>query len=271
MGYVGNEPSVNFTSFAKQDITGDGTANYTLTYAVANANEIEVFVNNVRQEPSVAYTVSGTALTMTGNVASTDDFYVIYLGKALQTTTPPDGSVTSAKLVDSAVTTAKIADNAVSSAKISASLGKVLQAVAATPVTADQSVTNSSGFKSGGIYVQITPSSTSSKILIFLTATPFFASGGNFSTSIFRNVTSNLAIHTAITGGTNLGHSERGLVNFQDTNGDHVQPITMHILDSPNSTSEQTYLYAINTWSNNNHSAMLNNSTAQMTALEIGA
>jgi cytoskeletal protein CcmA (bactofilin family) len=98
MGYVGNEPSVNFTSFAKQDITGDGGASYTLTHAVANANEIEVFVNNVRQEPTSAYTVSGTALTMTGNVASTDDFYVIYLGKALQTTTPPDGSVTSAKL-----------------------------------------------------------------------------------------------------------------------------------------------------------------------------
>jgi len=98
MAYIGNEPSVNFTSFAKQDITGDGTANYTLTYAVANANEIEVFVNNVRQEPTEAYTVSGTALTMTGNVASTDDFYVIYLGKALQTTVPPDGSVTSAKI-----------------------------------------------------------------------------------------------------------------------------------------------------------------------------
>ena len=98
MGYVGNEPSVNFTSFAKQDITGDGGANYTLTHAVANANEIEVFVNNVRQEPTSAYSVSGTALTMTGNVASTDDFYVVYLGKAIQTTVPPDGSVTSAKL-----------------------------------------------------------------------------------------------------------------------------------------------------------------------------
>ena len=103
MAYIGNEPSVNFTSFAKQDITGDGGANYTLTYAVANANEIEVFVNNVRQEPSVAYTVSGTALTMTGNVASTDDFYVIYLGKALQTTVPPDGSVTNAKIVNSTI------------------------------------------------------------------------------------------------------------------------------------------------------------------------
>jgi hypothetical protein len=108
MGYVGNEPSVNFTSFAKQDITGDGGTSYTLTHAVANANEIEVYVNNVRQEPTSAYSASGTALTMTGNVASTDDFYVIYLGKALQTTTPPDGSVSTAKLADSAVTNAKI-------------------------------------------------------------------------------------------------------------------------------------------------------------------
>tara|TARA_R100001460_G_scaffold7408_1_gene18909 strand:+ start:2123 stop:2950 length:828 start_codon:yes stop_codon:yes gene_type:complete len=113
MGYVGNEPSVNFTSFAKQDITGDGTPNYTLTHAVANANEIEVFVNNVRQEPTSAYTVSGTALTMTGNVASTDDFYVIYLGKAIQTTVPPDGSVTTAKIADDAITSAKIASSVV--------------------------------------------------------------------------------------------------------------------------------------------------------------
>ena len=103
MGYVGNEPSVNFTSFAKQDITGDGGANYTLTHAVANANEIAVFVNNVRQEPTSAYSVSGTALNMTGNVASSDDFYVIYLGKALQTTVPPDSSVTNAKIANTTI------------------------------------------------------------------------------------------------------------------------------------------------------------------------
>ena len=103
MGYVGNEPSVNFTSFAKQDITGNGGANYTLTHAVANANEIEVYVNNVRQEPTSAYSVSGTALTMTGNVASSDDFYVIFLGKALQTTVPPDSSVTNAKIANSTI------------------------------------------------------------------------------------------------------------------------------------------------------------------------
>ena len=92
----------------KQTITGNGGVSYTLTHAVANAQEIEVFVNNVRQEAGVAYTVSGTALTMTGNVASTDDFYVIYQGKALQTTVPPDDSVTTARINDGAVTNAKI-------------------------------------------------------------------------------------------------------------------------------------------------------------------
>ena len=109
MGYVGNQTTNAYSSMDKQVITGNGGANYTLTHAVANAQEIEVFVNNVRQEAGVAYTVSGTALTMTGNVASTDDFYVIYQGKALQTVVPPDGSVTTAKITDANVTEAKLA------------------------------------------------------------------------------------------------------------------------------------------------------------------
>lgn len=109
MGYVGN-PSTNlFTSMDKQDITGNGGASYTLSHAVANANEIEVFVNNVRQESGVAYTANGTALTMTGNVAISDDFYVVYQGKAVGTIVPPDGSVGTAKIADGSVTTAKLA------------------------------------------------------------------------------------------------------------------------------------------------------------------
>ena len=102
MGYVGNQTTNSYTSMDKQSITGNGGTSYTLDHAVANVNEIEVFVNNVRQEPSVAYTVAGTALTMTGNVASSDDFYVVFQGKALQTVVPPDGSVTNAKLASGA-------------------------------------------------------------------------------------------------------------------------------------------------------------------------
>jgi hypothetical protein len=107
MPFIGNTPDVNFTSFAKQDLTGvtgsPAKRGFTLTHAVANANEIEVFVNNVRQEPTEAYTVNGTGLTMTGDVETSDDFYIIYLGKAIQTTVPPDGSVSTAKIADSAV------------------------------------------------------------------------------------------------------------------------------------------------------------------------
>jgi len=117
MGYIGNQTSNSYTSLDKQTITGNGGASYTLDHAVANEQEIEVFVNNVRQEPSVAYTVSGTALTMTGNVESSDDFYVVFQGKAIQTVVPPDLTVDTAKIKDNAVTSAKIADDAVTTAK----------------------------------------------------------------------------------------------------------------------------------------------------------
>lgn len=122
MGYVGNQTTNAYTSITKQDLTGvTGSPvkrGFTLDHAVANANEIEVFVNNVRQEPSVAYTVSGTALTMTGDVETTDDFYVVFQGKAIQTVVPPDLTVDTAKIKDDAVTSAKIADDAVTTDKI---------------------------------------------------------------------------------------------------------------------------------------------------------
>ena len=89
MGYIGNQTSNSYTSMDKQTITGNGGTSYTLDHVVSNAQEIEVFVNNVRQEPGVAYTVVDNALTMTGNVESTDDFYVIFQGKAVGTVVHP--------------------------------------------------------------------------------------------------------------------------------------------------------------------------------------
>ena len=118
MGYIGNQTSNSYTSLDKQVITGDGGASYTLDHAVANENEIEVFVNNVRQEPSVAYSVSNTTLSMTGNVQASDDFYVVFQGKAIQTVTPPSSSVTTDMIVNDAVTTAKLNDDAVTTAKL---------------------------------------------------------------------------------------------------------------------------------------------------------
>ena len=70
MALLGNPLHKAFSEIPKQTITGNGTAGpYTLNYSAGGNQEIEVFVNNVRQEPGVAYTVSGTSLTMTGNVS----------------------------------------------------------------------------------------------------------------------------------------------------------------------------------------------------------
>ena len=89
MSYIGNPPAERFTSFDYQDLTGGSGTSFTLTHPVGNAQEILVMVNNVVQEPGVAYTVSGTALTMTGYIVAADDFYVVYRGKAIQTATHP--------------------------------------------------------------------------------------------------------------------------------------------------------------------------------------
>lgn len=108
MGYVGNTPAERYARMDKQTITGDGTTGpYTLDHSVGSEQELEVFVNNVRQEPGSgkAYTVSGNQLTMGGNVDSTDDFYLIYQGKTIGTVTPPDESITRDMLVTDLQTT----------------------------------------------------------------------------------------------------------------------------------------------------------------------
>ena len=99
MPYLGNEPAVAFTTVSYQDLTGGSGTSFTLDHPVANSNEIEIFVNNVRQEPSVAYNASGTSLTMTGSITSTDDFYVVFQGKAQQTIVPAlDSNLSVARL-----------------------------------------------------------------------------------------------------------------------------------------------------------------------------
>jgi len=100
MGYVGNQTSTSYTSMDKQTITGSGATAYTLSHSVSSESEIEVFVNNIRQEggSGKAYTVSGTTITFTESITSSDECYVVFQGKAIQTVVPPDGSVTSAKL-----------------------------------------------------------------------------------------------------------------------------------------------------------------------------
>ena len=78
MPYVGNPLANAFSSRVKQDLTGQSGTSFTLTHAVSSANDLSVYINHVRQEPTTAYTVDYNTLTTTGRVAGTDDLYIIY-------------------------------------------------------------------------------------------------------------------------------------------------------------------------------------------------
>ena len=113
MSYIGTPPSNAFTSLLKQDFSTSATTGYTLDHAVNNANDIALFINFVRQEPTAGYAASGTSLVLTSATASSDDMYCVYLGQALQTVNPSNASVGTAQLADSSVTSAKLASGAV--------------------------------------------------------------------------------------------------------------------------------------------------------------
>ena len=112
MPFIGNQPAEAFSSFQKQDFTTSATTSYTLDHPVANGNEIALFINFVRQEPTAAYTASGTSLTLTSATSASDDMYCVYLGKAVQTVNPPNGSVGTTQLADNSITSAKLASSA---------------------------------------------------------------------------------------------------------------------------------------------------------------
>jgi hypothetical protein len=92
MGYIGNQQTEGYSQVPpKQDLTGATGTSLTLTDAVASAEGIDLFINNVRQEPTMAYSVGGdgVTVTLTGSVVATDDIYVVYNSLARQTSTHP--------------------------------------------------------------------------------------------------------------------------------------------------------------------------------------
>jgi hypothetical protein len=95
LAYIGNIPAESYASFETETFSVSATANYTLSHAVANENEIRLVINGVVQQPGSgkAYTASGTTLTLTSATVSGDVMYAVYLGRALQTVNPPNASV----------------------------------------------------------------------------------------------------------------------------------------------------------------------------------
>ena len=103
MSYIGHSVENRISpAFLKEDFVGDGSATvFTLTNEVpgGSSHNLMVVVNNVVQEPDVAYTIADdsndkpTKLTFTGTPANGDSIYVIHRGLSGILMKPPTNSV----------------------------------------------------------------------------------------------------------------------------------------------------------------------------------
>ena len=83
MPYFGvSAKTFGFEATAKDTFSGDGsTVAFTLSQTSAT-NDVEVFVGNVQQEPTVAYSISGSTLTFTeAPPTGTNNIYVLHRGQ----------------------------------------------------------------------------------------------------------------------------------------------------------------------------------------------
>ena len=99
MPYLGQSPKEFFSAAISQTITGTGATSYSLTKSVNNPEDLEVFINNVQQQPTTSYTVSGATITFDEALLSTDSCYVIF-----RNVTQSTRSVNTATINNDAVT-----------------------------------------------------------------------------------------------------------------------------------------------------------------------
>jgi hypothetical protein len=121
-----------------------------------------------------------------------------------------------------------------SASAVQASSGRVLQVV--TAETSTNTSTTSTSFVTTNLTASITPSSSSNKVLAIVSAEGYI-NGSNTSGiyTLFRGTVA----------GTNLGNATWGFTNLFSAAGAVTGSIAINYLDSPSTTSSQTYTYAM--------------------------
>ena len=136
--------------------------------------------------------------------------------------------------------------------------GHVIQVVHSSINT--QEATTSNSFVDTGLHVDITPTSSSSKILV------------RASVGLYNNNNASAAAATITRSSTNLFHSTWGFgYIYTASAGGHVNTIPIETLDSPSTTSQITYRVQISRTSVQVGTAYIsvNGSVSTITAMEI--
>ena len=280
MGYLGTPIDTNntFQSLQGKRFSGNGsTTAFTLDVAPTSTFDIEVFVENVRQDPNSAYSLSGVTLTFAAAPGSgTNNIYVIHQAKAVGTISAGEGTVQASSFSNDVISghTALAAEPAdtdeflVSDAgtikRIDYSLikgkGKIGQVV--QTVKTDTFTTTSTSLTAlTGLTANITPTASNSKILV------------NVSIGAVDGSAAIVVLFQLLRGTTIIGLGDasesRSRVMFKSilAAGNRAQASSNQFLDSPSSTSQLTYSIKM---ACNQGTAYINRSSGDGTGADYG-
>lgn len=244
MAYIGRGTENISNVEVLDNLTFNGSASYTLqksstNFVPSSANNLLISISGVVQQGN--FSVSGSTITFDTTVSASDTCdWILHYGTGLITTVA-DGAITEAKLGSNAVTTAKINNGAITSAKLDSglALGKIGQVVS-TNLSSTVSISSSSTSNFAdisGLSVNITPTSTSSKIYISYLCNIAVGDGSKH----IRLMRDSTAINIGDAGQANQVRSS-STSRPTSTNYDlDIAPIAGNFLDSPNTTSQVTY------------------------------
>ena len=258
MSYIGREPTVGNFQVCDAISVVNNQAAYTMQVSSVNvipetANHCLVSLNGILQAPGSSFTVAGSTITFASALVTNDVInFIQILGSVLDLGVPSDDTVTLAKLASGtdgnlisydtsgnpvAVATGSSGQvltsagaGAIPSFQTAGGGGKILQVVSVT----NQQATSTSSATFGdvtGVTAAITPSATSSKVLVMMN-------------SVFRVINAGAyGYFTMIRGSTNLSGAAGFLTARAGSSSgtNYYGQIAMTHIDSPNTTSATTY------------------------------
>jgi hypothetical protein len=148
MSYIGNNPTQQAFTPAVDYFNGTGSATaFTLSRPVASVAQVQVTIENVPQNPSSAFTVSGSTITFTSAPPSgTSNIYVQYTSPITQVIAPGQGTVTATSMASSTgtgagvfATSPTLTTPTISSLSSASATALTLQSGGTTAVTIDTS------------------------------------------------------------------------------------------------------------------------------------
>ena len=242
MSYIGTQQGTAAPVLLDSISVVNNQAAYTMqksgvNYTPASTLVMQVSLNGIIQAPNSSYTINGSTITFDSALVTGDVIdYILVREPTTGTIAPIDGSVTDSKIVSMAASKLTGALPALDgSALTGVSGGKVLQVVS-TDKTDTFSTTSTSFVDVTGLSVTITPSSTSSKILV-TGALVCSASSHWVYARLMRDSTQ------VLTPAGTLGNRTTANFGFGTYQASNYMPATLpiHALDSPSSTSALTY------------------------------